>query len=187
MPIELQGVGLIYDLKEVAAMLKISTFTVLRDYRKGWLPGRKLGSRIVFTADAIKRFLETGSAPKRKAAQEKQQTASTGKPGPQAQPPKPHRLKMAVTKGDMAQAAAADDQTPATRSLFAPVEVEPPRNPPTEKDLERQDEINAIMAAMKKTGNHRVNAAKELGYTKQTLWRKCKDYGLSFQKSTREK
>jgi excisionase family DNA binding protein len=62
---ELLGVGLVYELQEVADTLGVSKYTVLRDYRRGQLPGRKFGRRILFTGAAIKIFLESGAPTRR--------------------------------------------------------------------------------------------------------------------------
>ena len=72
MPKELPGIGLIYELQEVAEMLAVSKYTVLRDYRRGQLPGRKFGRRILFTGAAIKGFLESGSPARRGQGQAEQ-------------------------------------------------------------------------------------------------------------------
>lgn len=76
MPKDLPGIGLVYEQQEVADLFGVSIYTVQRDYRLGRLPGRKFGRQVLYTADAIKGFLESGSAPRR---------GSKGQPAVQAQ------------------------------------------------------------------------------------------------------
>jgi transcriptional regulator with GAF, ATPase, and Fis domain len=59
----------VYEGAEVAAMLEVSIYTIMRDYRLGQLAGRKVGRRILFTADSIKAFLESGRPARRKKSE----------------------------------------------------------------------------------------------------------------------
>lgn len=62
---EIKGIGLVYGAQELADLFGVSIYTVLRDYRLGRLQGRKFGRQILFTADAVKAFLESGSPTRR--------------------------------------------------------------------------------------------------------------------------
>lgn len=80
MPKEMPGIGLVYELQEVAAQLGASKYTVLRHYRRGNMPGRKVGRRILFTGDAIKAFLESGSPTRRGQGPQVDQRPATPPP-----------------------------------------------------------------------------------------------------------
>jgi excisionase family DNA binding protein len=80
MPKEMPGIGLVYELQEVAEQLGASKFTVLRHYRRGNMPGRKIGRRILFTGDAIKAFLESGSPTRRGQGPQADQRPATPPP-----------------------------------------------------------------------------------------------------------
>jgi excisionase family DNA binding protein len=83
MPKELPGIGLVYELQEVAALLDVSVYTVQRDYRRGQLPGRKFGRRVLFTGAAIKGFLESGRPARRGSkGQPEQQGQAATRPAP---------------------------------------------------------------------------------------------------------
>lgn len=83
MPKELPGIGLVYELQEVAALLDVSIYTVQRDFRRGQLPGRKFGRRVLFTGAAIKGFLESGRPARRGSkGQPEQQGQADQRPAP---------------------------------------------------------------------------------------------------------
>jgi hypothetical protein len=65
MPKEIKGIGLVYRAEELAEEFGVSVYTVQRDYRLGKLLGRKFGRQILFTADSVKAFLESGSPTRR--------------------------------------------------------------------------------------------------------------------------
>jgi DNA-binding NtrC family response regulator len=51
-------------------------------------------------------------------------------------------------------------------------------NPATTPAMSPNREHQQIVAALKKTGGHRGNAARELGMERTTLWRKMKKHGI---------
>ena len=69
MPKDIKGIGLVYRAEELADEFGVSVYTVQRDYRLGKLMGRKFGRQILFTADAVKSFLESGSPSRRTPVQ----------------------------------------------------------------------------------------------------------------------
>jgi transcriptional regulator with GAF, ATPase, and Fis domain len=69
MPKDIKGIGLVFGAEELADEFGVSKYTVMRDYRLGKLMGRKFGRQILFTADAVKAFLESGSPSRRTAVQ----------------------------------------------------------------------------------------------------------------------
>ncbi len=55
---KLSSIPTLLDIKDVAAALRVSTYTVRRWASQKKLPRIKLGSRTLFTPDAVAKFIE---------------------------------------------------------------------------------------------------------------------------------
>lgn len=94
MPKELPGIGLVYDLSEISSLFSVHESTVMRYWRKGRLPGRKVGRGLYFTADAVKAFLEGSNLNKKHVEHKEKKTTEPGEQKTKSPRPKsPERLK----------------------------------------------------------------------------------------------
>ena len=48
----------VYDVKELAALLKVSKRTVREYIQMDWLPGRQIGRKYLVTEEALREFLK---------------------------------------------------------------------------------------------------------------------------------
>ena len=62
---DIEGVGKIYTGIEIAEILNVSIYTVMRHYRLGNLKGRKVGNTVLFLDTSLQQFL-SGALPKKR-------------------------------------------------------------------------------------------------------------------------
>ncbi len=81
MPKEVAGIGLMYEVSELAQVLGVAESTILRYWKIGRLPGQKVGAYTYFTADAVKRFLEGSNENKKHVAHKAMNPTESDKAG----------------------------------------------------------------------------------------------------------
>jgi len=173
MPFELPGVGLVYDAGELAALLKVSTYTVDRHRRLGLLHGRQVGRRVLFTASEVAAYLSGSGEPTRRAAS----------PAPTISTPKP-----ATPRKRSAPVPAADPAGLFGSLGLLPVPADPPAAPPKPIDKRaarepRNTQERQIRKALEAAGGNRTIAAKRLRISSRTLYRKMESLGIDVPSS----
>lgn len=176
MPFELPGVGLVYDAGELAALLKVSTYTVDRHRRLGLLHGRQVGRRTLFTASEVAAYLAGSGEPTRRAAS----------PEPVAAIPAPRKKRAIRPVPEVVDPSAFGSLG------LLPVPADPPAAPPKPINPRAAREPQNVQKrqiekALEAAGGNRTMAAKRLKISTRTLYRKMDALGIDVPSSREPK
>ena len=148
----------IYDKKEVADLLDVSVYSIMRYYRAGKLNGQRVGSTILFIGESIKEFLRPGAKnPKKKKLE----------PGFSAQVEE-HNKRIVEDRQAQADAKAA-------------VEIQEITEAMTANDFFREDAAKQLKISMvtlnKRMKKYGLSFPKNLGHARKRRKKPKKPYG----------